>query len=139
MKHLKTVILFGLAAASVLCAPSVQAADRMKSGLWEMTSTNGGAAHTGSTCAAPDTVKLINGTPSELRAFVESTNAQAKCRVQNYKLDGDVESYTAVCGGSSTDITTTYHGDSYKMVMTTKGDAGVSTSQIQARRLGPCP
>jgi hypothetical protein len=139
MKNLNKAALLSLVALTLIAAPSAWAADRMKSGQWEMTTTARGKAHTSTHCVAPQEVKDINGTPAELRAFIEKTTTAAHCTVQNFKTQGDTVSYTTACMGLSSDSTTSYHGDSYEMVITSKGASKSETRQVKARRLGACP
>ena len=120
----------------LMFAPSAQAAERMKSGQWENTFTAAGQSRTSAKCVTPQEVEAINGTPAEVRAEVEQKSAAGSCSVENFKMEGDVVSYTTNCGGTSTTETTSYHGDTFEMVMSTKGEP--ATAQAKGRRLGVC-
>jgi hypothetical protein len=83
--------------------------------------------------------KGINGTPAEVRADVEEKTKAGHCSVENFKMEGDVVSYTTSCAGTSTTATTSYHGDSFEMVMASKGAPEAATSHAKGRRVGVCP
>jgi hypothetical protein len=140
MKKLNRSTLLSLAALLLLvAAPSAWAAERMKSGQWEMTTVDGSRSRTVTHCVTPEESKAVNGTAAELRAYIEQGTKAANCTVQNFKMQGDTVSYTSACKGTSTDSTTTYHGDSYEMAMASKSAARSTTRQVKARRLGACP
>ncbi|MGA9798088.1 MAG: DUF3617 family protein [Terriglobales bacterium] len=132
------VTVLSLATLILLVATSAQAAERMKSGQWENTFTAAGQSRTSSKCVTPQEVKAINGTPAEVRAEVEEKSAAGSCSVENFKMEGDVVSYTTNCAGTSTTETTSYHGDTFEMVMSTKGAPDNATAHAKGRRLGAC-
>jgi hypothetical protein len=108
MKKLNRSTLLSLAALLLLAAaPSAWAAERMKSGQWEMTTMDGSRSRTATHCVTPEELKAANGTPAELRAYIEQGTKAANCTVQNFKVQGDTVSYTSACKGTSTDSTTT--------------------------------
>jgi hypothetical protein len=135
----KRSILLSLAALLLLATPSAWGAERMKGGQWEMTTLVRGHSQTSTHCVTPEELKAVNGTPAELRAFIEETTKAAHCTVENLKMEGNTVSFTSACGKTSVDSTTTYHGDHYEMVMNSKGGAGSTARQVKARRLGACP
>jgi hypothetical protein len=140
MKKLNRSTLLSLAGFLLLiAAPSAWAAERMKSGQWEMTTMDGSRSRTATHCVTPEELKAANGTPAELRAYIEQGTKAANCTVQNFKIEGNTVSYTSACKGTSTDSTTTYHGDSFEMTMASKSAARSTTRQVKARRLGACP
>jgi hypothetical protein len=132
------VTALSLVTLILIVAASAQAAERMKSGQWELTFTATGQSHTSTKCATPQEVKAINGTPAEVRAEVEEKSAARSCSVENFKMEGDVVSYTTNCAGTSTTETTSYHGDTFEMVMSTKGAPDTATAHAKGRRLGVC-
>jgi hypothetical protein len=129
--------LFFIALVSI-AAPSAKAAERMKSGQWEMTFAAAGQSHTSTKCMTPQEVTAINGTPAEVRAEVEEKSKAGNCSVENFKMEGDVVSYTTSCSGTSTTETTSYHGDTFEMVMATKGTPDAATAHAKGRRIGAC-
>jgi hypothetical protein len=132
------IAALSLAALILIVAPSLKAAERMKSGQWELTFTAAGQSHTSTKCATPEEVKAINGTPAEVRAEVEEKTKAGNCSVENFKMEGDVVSYTTNCAGTSTTETTSYHGDTFEMVMSTKEAPDGATAHAKGRRLGVC-
>ena len=139
MKRLNAVTLLCLVIPILVASPAALSAERMKSGKWEMTPTGGGPSHSSTQCITPQYVADMNGTPAELRAFVEKTSVAAKCTVQNFKMQGDTVSYALVCAGTTMDTTTVYHGDSYEVVMTsTAAGRAPKTSRVTAKRVGAC-
>ena len=136
MKRLNRLVLLSLVTPILIAAPTVLAAERMKSGQCEITTTAGARP---AQCATPQEVKGINGTPAEVRAYIETT-VKDLGTIQNFKVQGDTVSYTILAAGSSFDTRTSYHGDTFESVTTSKAAAGVpETSHIKGRRLGPCP
>lgn len=132
------VTALSLVTLILIVAPSALAAERMKSGQWENTFTAAGQSRTSSKCITPQEVKAINGTPAEVRAEVEEKSKSGNCSVENFKMEGDVVSYTTNCAGTSTTETTTYHGDTFEMVMSTKDAPAEATAHAKGRRLGVC-
>jgi len=139
MKNLNGFILLSLAALLLLATPAAWGAERMQSGQWEMTSLVRGHSQTSTHCVTPQEAKAVNGTPADLRAFIEETTQAAHCKVENLKMAGDTVSYTTACAKTSIDSTTTYHGDHFEMVMNTQGGGDSAKRQVKARRLGACP
>ena len=139
MKNLTGATLLSLMALTLVSAPSAWAAERMKSGQWEMTSEYVGKPRVSTQCVTPNDVKAVNGTPAELRAYIEKTTNAATCKVQNFKMEGDTVSYTSTCSEASSDSTTTYHGDSFEMVITSRAGGKEQIRHMKARRLGACP
>ena len=116
--------LLSLALLLSIEAESALAAERMQGGQWELTGSFAGKQGTTTYCPSSQELKAVNGTPADVRADVERTTAAAKCKVQNFKMSGNSVTYTSVCPGSTNDFTTTYHGDSFEVVMNPRtGDA----------------
>jgi len=138
MKNVHAVAVLSLVTLMLIAAPTALASERMKSGQWEATFEGNDQSRTSTQCVTAQEVKAINGTPAEVREGIEKTTTAANCTFQNFKMDGDTVSYTTACAGTSVDTTTSYHGDSYEMVMLSKGVAGAQTRRVKARRLGPC-
>jgi len=132
-------------AAVLACMPfivagsSASAAERMKSGMWEVTTSENGKSLTNTHCVTPDQAKGSNGTEQEVRAALEKSAAGLHCTIQGFALMQDTISYTYVCPNRSTTSRTTYHGDAYESVVTSKTSADSHTRQIKGRRLSDCP
>src|ERR1700730_9014391 len=76
--------------------PSFVAAERMKSGHWEISITETGQAHTKTHCDLPKQVKGANGTPEEARASLEKSATTLHCAIRGLKMENDTISYTYV-------------------------------------------
>jgi len=139
MKNLTGFILPSLAALLLLATPSAWGAERMQVGQWEMTSLVRGHSQTSTHCVTSEEAKAVNGSPADLRAFIEETTQAAHCKVENLKMEGNTVSYTTACAKTSIDSTTTYHGDHFEVVMTTQGGGDSAKRTVKARRLGACP
>jgi Protein of unknown function (DUF3617) len=139
MKNLKAIALPSLVSLILIGAASLQAADRMKSGQWEVSVTDNGRTATNTHCDKPEQVKMANGSPEEIRASLEKSAAALHCTLQDFKMESDTISYTYACPGRSTASKTSYHGDSYETEVISKVGAEDHTRQIKGRRLGECP
>jgi Protein of unknown function (DUF3617) len=130
-----TLIALVLAPALLL-----HAEDRMRSGLWEVTTTmDGQPARTSSTCYSPAMVELANKPAKALRE--DTGKALAKrpnCTLKDFKMAGNTLSMSQVRGGSPLTITSTYTGGTFETVSTST-DAGVaSVYRLKRRPTGPC-
>ena len=131
MKTQNLLTVLSLAFAILVASPATWSAERMKSGKWEMR----GQSHTSTECVTTQSANEVNGTPAEMRAFVEKSSAAANCTVQNYSVKGDTIFYVMTCSGIPMEVTTIYHGDAYEMTMSSKG---AETIRIAAKRVGAC-
>jgi hypothetical protein len=139
MKSMNTVALLPLVTLILIAAPFLRAAERMKSGQWEVSIAENGQAHTNTHCDTEDQVKGTNGSPEEIRASLDKSATHIHCTIKDFKMENDTISYTYVCPGRSTTSTTTYHGDTYESVVTSKVGGEEHTRQLKGRRLGACP
>jgi hypothetical protein len=137
----KTVRLSALLAVIVLTltvAP-LSAADRMQTGQWEFTHTANGDTHTFKHCVTPDEVAIVNADAQSARALA-TKRAAGHCKMTDYRIGGNVVSYTMVCGTTTTRSTATYHGDSFEADLKTKAEGAPEVaSHVSAKRLGVCP
>ncbi len=139
MKSVNAVALPLLVTLILVAAPCLRAAERMKSGQWEVSITENAQTHTNTHCDTPDQVKGTNGSPEEIRASLEKSATGIHCTIKDFKMENDTISYTYVCPGRSTASTTTYRGDTYESVVTSKSAGEEHTRQLKGRRLGACP
>ncbi len=139
MRSWKAAIALASIPFVATASSSAFAAERMKSGMWEVTTTENGKALANTHCVTPDQVKGSNGTEQEVRSALDKSAAGLHCTIQDFALERDAISYTYVCPGRSTTSRTTYHGDTYESVVTSKDSAGSRTRQIKGRRLSDCP
>jgi hypothetical protein len=138
MKTIRSTLLLA-AIALTLAATPLSAADRMQTGHWEFTHTANGDTHTFKHCVTPDEVVIVNSDTQSARA-IATKRAAGHCKMTDYKIDGNVVSYTMVCGTTTTRSTATYHGDSFEADLKTKAEGAPEVaSRISAKRLGVCP
>ena len=140
MFGIKTATLLALSALLFPAAVSVRAEDRMRAGLWEITSTlNGkspGPSH--NTCYTPAMVALGNSPAKSLREATEKSSAKSGCTLKDFKMDGNTISMTQVCGVRTLVVLSTYSRDAFDTVATST-EAGVSTAtHMKGRRIGDC-
>ena len=139
MTRIQTVSLLALLALSLTSASSVRAAERMKVGQWEFTTTTTGQApRTFKKCMNVLDASSVNGDEKSGRAAAEKA-AGAHCALKEYKVVGDTVSYALACDTATIASSTTYHGDSFEGTMTTKRDGKETSTHVKGRRLGACP
>jgi hypothetical protein len=131
--------LLSLFSLTLLSAPALLAAERMKSGEWEFTSTNQGQpAHTFKHCITAAEAASVNGDAKAGRGAAEKS-AGNKCALKEYKIVGDTVTYTLACDTRTISSTATYHGNSFEGVLTTKSPGKNAVTRVKARYLGACP
>lgn len=139
MKKTTVVVRIALSSLALVAGSWLQAGDRMKSGQWEVTSTDGGQTRTNTHCDTPEQVKAANGNSEEIRTSLEKSARSLHCSLQDFKMESDTISYTYNCPGRSTASKTSYHGNSYESMVTSKTGGEEHTRQVKGRRLGECP
>lgn len=134
----RSTILMAALALTIAAAP-LSAADRVRVGQWEVTSTSDGRARTFKNCVRADEAAAANGDAKAGRAYNEKLLG-GQCTFTDYKVEGNSVSSVMTCGHSTVRSSTTYHGDSYASDSTTKtGSAPEVITHITAKRLGDCP
>ena len=132
-KVLVTAITLAMAAASL------SAAERIRTGQWEVTSTSNGQAKTFKNCVGAAEAGAANGDAKTGKAYIEKM-LPAQCKFTDYKVEGNSVSSVMTCGSTTVRSTTTYHGDNYQSDSTTKtGSSPEVVSHISAKRIGDCP
>ena len=100
MIEIKPAAMLALIALDFPGAAWLNAEDRMRAGLWEVTtSLNGkpsGPSH--NTCYTPAMVALANGPAATLREATEKSGAKTGCTLKDFKMEGNTISMTQVCG-----------------------------------------
>jgi Protein of unknown function (DUF3617) len=139
MRKLNTVAIVSMIAVALAATSSLLAQDRMRAGQYEVTFTKGGRTTVMTHCITAAVAKAANGDARTLKEGVEKSTAAQNCTSTDFKLEGNVVSFTTVCSGVSVESKTTYSGDSFETVMTTKSPAGVTTTRVRDRRIGDCP
>jgi len=139
MFGIKTATLLALSALLFPAAVSVRAEDRMRAGLWEVTTTlNGKSSGSHNTCFTPAMVARGNSPAKTLREATEKSSTKSGCTLKDFKMDGNTISMTQVCGARTSVVSSTYSVDGFDTVATST-EAGVSTAtHMKGRRVGDC-
>lgn len=139
MKAITRSTFLVIAIALVVAPNLLTAADRVRTGQWEVTSTSEGHARTFKSCVKTDEAAAVNGDAKASRAYTEKM-LPGQCTFSDYKVAGNSISTVMNCGTTTVRSTTTYHGDSYQSdSITRNGNAKEVASHIDAKRLGDCP
>jgi hypothetical protein len=134
----KVLVFVSLAVLTLFATPALRAADRMKSGKWEYTMTTDGETKSLRNCVTPEEAAGVNGDSRTARAWAEK-KAGGRCAIEEFKIDGDVVSYTIVCGDRTIRSTSTYSGESFEGILTTTYGGHDTSTRVKAKRLGACP
>jgi hypothetical protein len=138
MMKIQAVSLFSLLLLGLSATSPLLAAERMKAGEWEFTTTTqGNGTRTFKKCMTPADAASVNGDEKTGRAAAEKS-AGRKCALKEYKIVGETVSYALACDSAAIASKATYHGDSFEGTMTTKREGKESTTSVKGRRLGAC-
>lgn len=135
MKRLNIIAILSLIAV----APALPAQDRIRPGMYEITTIKNGRTTVISHCLSAAALSGSNGDAKTLKEKLEKSTAARKCTSSDFKLEGNVISFTTTCSGVAVSSTTTYKTDYFETVMTTKSATGVTTTRVKDRRTGDCP
>jgi hypothetical protein len=125
--------------ALVVAAASLSAAERMRTGQWEVTSTSIGKARTFKNCVPAAEAAAVNGDAKAARAYLEKL-IPGQCKFTDFKIEGNSVSSVMTCGTTTVRSMTTYHGDSYQSdAMTKTGSEPEVAMHLSAKRIGDCP
>ena len=118
----------------------LHAEERMRAGLWEISSKwNNDQAPAHNTCFTPQMVERGNLPAAELRDATEkSLGKRAGCALKDFKLSGNTLSMRSVCGAKTLDIKTTYTKDAFETVATSTEAGVIGVSRMKGRYLGAC-
>jgi hypothetical protein len=139
MIGIKQATILALIGLTVPGAAWLRAEDRMRAGLWEITSTlNGKSSGSHNTCFTPAMVARGNSPAKTLREATEKSSTKSGCTLKDFKMDGNTISMTQVCGARTSVVSSTYSVDAFDTVATST-EAGVSTAtHMKGRRIGDC-
>ena len=140
MIGIKSVAALALICLTFPGAAWLRAEERMRAGLWEVTTTLNGkpAGPSHNTCYTPAMVALGNSPAKSLREATEKSSAKSGCTLKDFKMDGNTISMTQVCGVRTLVVLSTYSRDAFDTVATST-EAGVSTAtHMKGRRIGDC-
>jgi hypothetical protein len=125
----------------VLAASPLLAADRIRQGQYEITTTYDGKSHSDSVCQTPEMAKITNGDAAvgrdDLAKKLEKIG-KGRCTVKAYDVTADTVSSTTACGETVTTARTTFHGDSSESTITTTSPGRTTSVQTTAKRTGDC-
>jgi hypothetical protein len=109
---LKATILSAVMCLTLTAATTLHAQDRMRAGNWENTViTAGGQTMTKSACLSARDAAMSNGSPTVIRAAIEKAIAKTgRCKLMDFKMDGNSKTDTMVCGADTVRNETTFHG-----------------------------
>lgn len=141
MFRLKSTIVPALITLTLSAVACLHAQDRMRTGPWEVTTTNEGkpASAPHSSCFTPAMVELANMPATAMREATEKAATQnGSCTVKDFKLDGNKISMTLSCGARSSAYSSTYSGESFETVITSTEAGARTVVQMKGRRIGDC-
>lgn len=132
-----------LLAAALIIGPAHAAAPNMKDGMWEITSK---MEMPGSNVAMPQqTVRhcMTKKDVEDPKRTTPSAGEQSRCKMTDYKLQGNTATWKVACEGQGTGTgTITYSGDSYTGNQTMSMNAGGRPMNMKmnfsGRRVGEC-
>jgi hypothetical protein len=83
---------------------------------------------------------FLPAVPGEIRAEIEKSIAKTgRCKLTDFKMDGNNKTETMVCGADTIRNETTFHGGDSFDTTTTKTRSGVVTvAHFKGRRTGDC-
>ena len=140
MIGIKSTILLALVAITFPGAAWLHAEDRMRAGLWEVTTTIEGkpAGAPRNSCFTAAMVELANTPPKMMREATEKSATKSRaCTMKDFKMEGKQIVMTLSCAGQTSTYSSTYSGDAFETVVTTP-EAGVKTVRMKGRRIGEC-
>ena len=140
MISIRTRVVFACVALTFASAVVLLAGDRMRAGMWEVTtSVDGKAAGPRSNCYTPAMVELANTPAKAMREATEKAITKGGlCKLTDFKLEGNKISMTTTCGTSSSVYASTYSGDIFETVVTMTEAGAKKVVQMKGRRTGDC-
>ncbi len=140
MKTTTTTVLLSFSLLLTFAAAPLSAADRLRAGQWEITTTRPNLPTTTvKLCVGAEEAAGMNGDEKAGRQYVEK-NSGKNCKMNEFKLNGLSASYAMTCAEITIRASLTYHGDSYEGERVITRAAGAElVSHFKAKRLGDCP
>jgi hypothetical protein len=139
MANIRSIAVFAIISLALTRASHLQAADRMRAGLWETTVTSGEKSSTRTSCITAELAAASNQSVQVVRESMEKSVAgNCKVTVKDFTAADNVITTQVVCGAISYVNTTTYKGDTVETVIVNV-NAGVTKKTINvSRRVGAC-
>jgi hypothetical protein len=137
----KTTIVSAVMCLMLNAATALHAQDRMRAGNWENTVTTAdGQTMTKNACLSAHDAAMSNGSPTVIRAEIEKALVKSgRCKLTDFKMDGNSKTETMVCGADTVRTETTFHeGDSVDTTTTQTRHGVVSVAHFKGRRTGDC-
>jgi hypothetical protein len=123
-----------------LLASGMQAADRVRPGLWENTVTADGKSVTKTSCRTPAQTASVNGSDKTILDSMQKAFAKTQgCALKDVKIAGNTISWVMACADRSIASTSIYGGDTSETTISTTTAGVTKTSRIKSRRVGNCP
>ena len=143
MNRTRATALLFVAALGGVTASTAIAQERMRAGLWEMTTTKGGETiNSGKRCFTAEEAGGNNGDAKTTRDTLVKSFAKASCAVKDIKVTDKTISYTADCNGAQAHELSSvaeYHGDTMEIQMTVKQSTSTYATITKGHRVGACP
>jgi len=143
MNRIQAMALLSVVALAATIAPTATSQERMRAGLWEMTTTKGGATiNTGTPCMTAEETAANNGDAKATRDMLDKSFAKAGCVVKDMTVTGKSIAYVADCGTGASAHTLSsvaeYRGDNAEIQMTVKHGTTADTMVTKGHRIGAC-
>ena len=143
-ERVHAALLLVSAAIAMVAAPLAAAEERMRAGLWELTTTQGGRPiNSGNHCVKPEEAASANADSTTMRAALQTSFAKADCALKDLTVTANTLTYAVECGSGATahtiSSTSKYHGDTFEAELISKGEGLNSATSTKGRRIGACP
>jgi len=140
---IRMALVFSMAVVAAAIAPTAVSQERMRAGLWEMTTTKAGATiNSGTRCLTAAETAGNNGDAKSTRDTLEKSFAKASCVVKEMAVTGKSISYVADCGAGATAHTLSsvaeFRGDTVEIQLNVKRGATTETMITKGHRVGAC-
>jgi hypothetical protein len=140
MSVLKVTVISAVMYLTLNAATALHAQERMRAGNWENTVIASGQTMTKNACLNVHDAAMSGGSPAEIRAETEKALAKSgRCKLADFKMDGNSKTETIVCGADTIRNETTFHGgDSFDTTTTHSKGGVVTVAHFKGRRTGDC-
>lgn len=125
--------------ATFVLPTSIFAADTMREGYWELTTTT---EMPGMPMKIPPTKMMHCYTKEDVKDQKKAITTDKNCTVTDFKQSGNKVTWKMKCTGQSSGVfsgETVYKSDSYDSTMKMQTQGQTMNIKIKARRVGNCP
>jgi hypothetical protein len=142
--NMRAYAMVFIAALTAIAAPHTRAEDRIRAGLWETTTTQGGKqVNSGTRCITPELAASSNENQAATREMLQASWAKANCTLKELAVTASTISFAVDCdtGADARTISSVskYHGDTFETELISKRSGSASDMITKGRRLGACP